>query len=177
MVAGLEGGVEVGAPGPLPGPGQGHHLGVGGPGAGVVPGIDLELAAAFQSKPGPLLAANYAAPNSVVFPSLGRDLSGGASNVTVNLIAPGSLYGDRINQLDLNGNFIIADLVWIGASWRTTEQVITGHLQVNISQQLMLGLSYDLPAGRMNKYSNGSSEIILRYEFGSKVSASNPRYF
>jgi hypothetical protein len=41
----------------------------------------------------------------------------------------------------------------------------------------MLGLSYDLPAGRMNKYSNGSSEIILRYEFGSKVSASNPRYF
>jgi type IX secretion system PorP/SprF family membrane protein len=82
-----------------------------------------------------------------------------------------------INQLDLNGNFIIMDLVWVGASWRTTEQVITGHLQVNIGQQLMLGLSYDLPAGRMNKYSNGSSEIILRYEFGSKVSASNPRYF
>jgi type IX secretion system PorP/SprF family membrane protein len=89
-----------------------------------------------------------------------------------------SLHEARIiNQLDLNGNFIIADLIWVGASWRTTEQVITGHLQVNIGQQLMLGLSYDLPAGRMNKYSNGSSEIILRYEFGSKVSASNPRYF
>ena len=76
----------------------------------VVPGIDLELATAFQSKPGPLLAANYAATNSVVFPSLGRDLSGGASNVTVNLIAPGSLYGDRINQLDTR----VAKVVKIG---------------------------------------------------------------
>lgn len=89
-----------------------------------------------------------------------------------------SLYNTKkINQLDLNGNFIIADLVWVGASWRTSEQVITWHLQVNVGQQLMVGFSYDYPAGRMNSYSKGSSEIILRYEFGSKVSASNPRYF
>jgi hypothetical protein len=67
----------------------------------VVPKIDLELAATFQSKPGALLAANYAAPNPVVRPSLGRDLSGNAPNVTVNLVAPGTLSGDRINQLDL----------------------------------------------------------------------------
>lgn len=83
----------------------------------------------------------------------------------------------KINQLDLNGNFIISDLVWIGASWRTTEQVIVGHLQVNLGQQLMLGFSYDYPAGRMSTYSKGSSEIVLRYEFGSRISASNPRYF
>jgi type IX secretion system PorP/SprF family membrane protein len=89
-----------------------------------------------------------------------------------------SLYdADKINQLDLNGNFIIADLLWIGGSWRTTEQVVVGHLQVNIGQQLMLGFSYDFPVGRMVSYSKGSSEIVLRYEFGSRVSASNPRYF
>jgi len=63
--------------------------------------VDLQLAATFQSKPGAQLAANYAVPNSAVAPSLGRDLSGNAANVTVNLVAPGSLYGDRINQLDL----------------------------------------------------------------------------
>jgi hypothetical protein len=67
----------------------------------VLPKLDVQVAATFQSKPGALLAANYAAPNSVVAPSLGRNLSGNASNVTVNLIEPGSLYGDRINQLDL----------------------------------------------------------------------------
>jgi hypothetical protein len=67
----------------------------------IVPKVRVQLAATFQSKPGPMLAANYAAPNSVVAPSLGRNLSGTAANVTVNLIAPGSRFGDRINQLDL----------------------------------------------------------------------------
>ena len=66
----------------------------------VVPKVDLQVSATFQSKPGAMLAANYAAPNSVVAPSLGRPLSGNAANVTVNLVAPGSMYGDRVNQLD-----------------------------------------------------------------------------
>jgi hypothetical protein len=48
-----------------------------------------------------MLAANYAVPNAAVAASLGRDLSGNAPNVTVNLVAPGERYGDRINQLDV----------------------------------------------------------------------------
>jgi hypothetical protein len=66
-----------------------------------VPKIEVQTSATFRSTPGPMLAANYAAPNSAVAPSLGRNLSGNAPNVTVNLIAPGTLYGDRVNQLDL----------------------------------------------------------------------------
>jgi hypothetical protein len=66
-----------------------------------LPRIDLQLSAAFQSKPGAMLTANYAVPNSAIVPSLGRNLSGNADNVTINLIAPGTMYGDRINQLDL----------------------------------------------------------------------------
>ena len=67
----------------------------------VVPKLNIQLSAAFQSKPGPMLAANYVVPNSAVEPSLGRSLSGNAANVTVNLVTPGTMYGDRINQLDL----------------------------------------------------------------------------
>jgi type IX secretion system PorP/SprF family membrane protein len=83
----------------------------------------------------------------------------------------------KLTQLDINGNLIISDLIWIGGSWRTSEQVVVGILQVQLNPQLMFGFSYDYPAGRMNSYSKGSSEFILRYEFGSKVSAANPRYF
>jgi len=83
----------------------------------------------------------------------------------------------KLTQLDINGNFIIADLIWAGGSWRVSEQVAVGILQFQINQQLMLGLSYDYPVGRMNTFSKGSSELILRYEFRYKVSAANPRYF
>lgn len=83
----------------------------------------------------------------------------------------------KINRFDINGNFIIADLIWIGGSWRTTEQVAVGIMQLQLGPQLMFGMSYDYPVGRMNSYSKGSSEFFIRYEFGSKVSAANPRYF
>jgi len=83
----------------------------------------------------------------------------------------------KLNQLDINGNFIIADIIWIGGSYRISEEVAVGILQVLPVPQLMIGFSYDYPVGRMNSYSKGSSEFILRYEFGSKVSAANPRYF
>jgi hypothetical protein len=65
-----------------------------------IPKIDVLVSSVFQSKPGALLAANYVVPNALVVPSLGRNLAGNAPNVTVNLITPGTLYGDRINQLD-----------------------------------------------------------------------------
>jgi hypothetical protein len=67
----------------------------------MVPTIDVQVSAIFQSKPGAMLAANYVASNAEIAPQLGRDLSGNALNVTVNLVPPGTMYGDRINQLDL----------------------------------------------------------------------------
>jgi hypothetical protein len=66
----------------------------------VVPRIDAQVSAVFQSKPGQMLSANYAMPSGQVATFLGRPPSGNVPNVTINLIEPGSLYGDRINQLD-----------------------------------------------------------------------------
>ena len=85
-----------------------------GTGAYVVPGIDVQLGVTLISRPGlqvsfagtPLggggdLSANYSVANAVVAQSLGRGLAGNRSNITVNLIEPGSRYGDRLNELNL----------------------------------------------------------------------------
>jgi hypothetical protein len=66
-----------------------------------IPRVDLQVSATYQTKPGPQITANYNAPNAAVAPSLGRSLSGGRANVTVNLVEPGTLYGERLHQLDL----------------------------------------------------------------------------
>ncbi|MEP7310858.1 MAG: TonB-dependent receptor [Acidobacteriota bacterium] len=66
-----------------------------------LPKVDVAVSGSFQSLPGPQLAANQVVLNAAVRPSLGRDLTGGAANVTVNLVPPGSLFGERLNQLDI----------------------------------------------------------------------------
>jgi hypothetical protein len=57
----------------------------------------VRISGSLQSLPGPQIAANnvYAG----VIPSLGRAPTGGQT--TVNLVEPGTLYGDRLNQVDL----------------------------------------------------------------------------
>ncbi len=72
-----------------------------------LPRINARLSATVQSKPGAILAANYAVPNAAVAASLGRNLSANAPNVTVNLVAPGTVSGDRINQLDVRAAKIL----------------------------------------------------------------------
>jgi hypothetical protein len=62
---------------------------------------DVLLAATFQSIPGQVLAANVTYTSQQVAQWLGRPLSGGAPTVTVNVVEPGTMYGDRLNQLDL----------------------------------------------------------------------------
>jgi type IX secretion system PorP/SprF family membrane protein len=88
-----------------------------------------------------------------------------------------SVTDSRQIQIDLNGNFIIKDIVWIGGSWRTSEKVAVAILQVQVNPQLMIGYSYDYPLGSLSNYSRASHEIVIRYEFSYKVNAANPRYF
>ena len=66
-----------------------------------IPRIEVQVAGTFRSDPGVALVANYIASNAEVAPSLGRNLSNNVANVTVNLIEPGSAYGDRINEVNV----------------------------------------------------------------------------
>jgi hypothetical protein len=70
-------------------------------GSYTVPRVDVLVSGTVQSLPGPEIQANYALPTAVAARTLGRPLSGGAANVTVNLLRPGTQYGDRVNQVDL----------------------------------------------------------------------------
>jgi hypothetical protein len=72
-----------------------------------LPKVDVQVAATWRSDPGPAITANYVVTNAVMKPILGRNL--GAcdpaaaicnATITVNVVPPGSLYGDRTNNLD-----------------------------------------------------------------------------
>jgi Carboxypeptidase regulatory-like domain len=70
-------------------------------GSFVIPVIDVQMSANLQNLPGPEIGAEYIVPNATVASSLGRSLAGAASSVTVSLIEPRTMFGERMNQLDL----------------------------------------------------------------------------
>lgn len=76
-----------------------------------IPKVAVQVSGTFQSKKmvgannpsiaSQSLAANWVVPNAAIAPSLGRSLAGGAAVTSVNLVKPGTMYGDRMNQIDL----------------------------------------------------------------------------
>jgi len=80
-------------------------------------------------------------------------------------------------EVDMNANFIIADIVWIGGSYRIAEKAAVALIDLQVTPQLKLGYSYDYQLGHLNTYTTGTHEVSLRYEFEFSVSATSPRYF
>ena len=83
-------------------------------GAYIIPKIEVQTSLAYSGKAGlqvsgfgtpagvgGALAANYTVANAAIAPQLGRNLSGGAPNATINIVDPGVLYGDRVNEIDV----------------------------------------------------------------------------
>jgi hypothetical protein len=64
----------------------------------VIPKVGIQVSGTLRSDPGVPLVANYTVTSAIAAPSLGRSLSSG--NVSVNLIAPGTLYSARQNNVD-----------------------------------------------------------------------------
>jgi len=74
---------------------------VTGLGSYTVPKIDVLLSGTFRSDQGSPLTANYVVTTAEAAKTLGRPLSGNAPSVTVNLLKPGEMWGDRVNEVDL----------------------------------------------------------------------------
>ncbi len=93
---------------------------------------------------------------------------------------PSALVRYSINNplmVDLNGNFIISDFLWLGASWRLGEEVLVAMVEFQLNQMLKLGYAYEYNLGNLSTFVGGTHEVALRFDFGKTVSASNPRYF
>jgi hypothetical protein len=79
---------------------------VTGLGSYTVPKIDVLLGITFRSDQGAVLAANWNAPvGTVATPgtvsaALGRQAVGVGNTISINLIAPGEKWGDRVNEID-----------------------------------------------------------------------------
>ena len=77
---------------------------------------------------------------------------------------------------DINTYFNISDRFWLGGSYRNNRS-ITGLIQFAVNYQIKVAYSYDFDFGRLGHYSNGSHEIMLRYEFRYKVKVVNQLIF
>jgi hypothetical protein len=110
----------------------------------------LQTSGSFQSYPGPEIQATYAAPASAVT-GLDRPLAGGVRTVTVPLVPAGTMYGERLNQLDfrvaknvkvgrariqpqidfynmLNGNAVFVQSNTYGAAWQRPMRILLGRM-------------------------------------------------
>jgi hypothetical protein len=127
-------------------------------GSYTIPRADVLLSGTFQSNPGPSRSVNYRFTAAEIRQTLGRSLASGASGLTVNLVAPWEVVGDRINQLDfrvakilrfgrtrsmlaldlynaLNANPVLNEIQTYGSSWRNPTSVMDARF-VRLSAQV-----------------------------------------
>lgn len=110
----------------------------------------VQTSATFQSIPGPEITASYRVSSAAVQGSLGRPLASRGS-VSVPLIEPGTMYGDRLNQVDFrlskilrvggvriqanmdlynmfNASPVLAQNNSYGAAWQSPRVILEGRL-------------------------------------------------
>jgi hypothetical protein len=119
---------------------------------GVVPlPWDLQAAATFQSLPGPEITASYTATVAEILPSLGRVTASRGPISGIPLVAPGTMYTDRLNQVDvrmsriftigrnrlqanfdifnaLNASSVLAQNNTFGTSWLRPTRILQGRI-------------------------------------------------
>ncbi|MEP6803242.1 MAG: type IX secretion system membrane protein PorP/SprF [Flavobacterium sp.] len=78
---------------------------------------------------------------------------------------------------DISANFMIAEKFVIGGSYRTDDSVsVLAGFQ--ISRSFYIGYAFDYTVSDLNKYNDGTHEIILRYQFTKRESKiKSPRFF
>jgi hypothetical protein len=108
-----------------------------------IPKIDVLVSGTFQSSPGAAVAANMTFTNAqlVWAPGTppGRVLSNQAPNVTINLLGPGDVFGERINQVDFR--------VGKNIRWRRMRSTVSMDIFNILNPDTILGYNQSFIAG------------------------------
>ena len=80
-------------------------------------------------------------------------------------------------SFDLNTTFLFYDRLWLGALYRMGDAV-GGLFQIQATEQMKLGYSYDYPISRLGAFNQGTHEIMVSFDFSlEKDKVRSPRYF
>ncbi|MEO4005411.1 MULTISPECIES: type IX secretion system membrane protein PorP/SprF [unclassified Flavobacterium] len=78
---------------------------------------------------------------------------------------------------DLSANFLIQEKVTLGASYRWDDSV-SAMAGLQFLDHFFIGYAFDYSTTKLNKYNDGTHEIILRFQLPPKSSAiKSPRFF
>lgn len=80
-------------------------------------------------------------------------------------------------EVDINLNLLYRDQFWIGASYRSMESVVF-MVEYQTNSRFRVGYAFDYSITKIRKYSNGTHEIMIGYDFGKDlIKVKTPRYF
>jgi type IX secretion system PorP/SprF family membrane protein len=68
------------------------------------------------------------------------------------------------------------DLIWIGGLYKSSHD-ISVLLEVQVGSKIKIGYAYDYSTSEITRFSNGSHEIMIRYELMFKSKVISPFYF
>lgn len=80
-------------------------------------------------------------------------------------------------QVDLTANFLLYDKLTLGGAYRWSA-ALSGLVGFQVSDNIMLGLSYDAETTELRRFNNGSYEFFVRFEiFKGSGRVVSPRFF
>lgn len=80
-------------------------------------------------------------------------------------------------SVDVSANALLYDRVTFGLAYRW-DAAVSGLAAFQVNDNILIGYAYDYETTELTRYNNGSHEIFLRFELGTKMRAKvNPRFF
>lgn len=87
------------------------------------------------------------------------------------------LLNDRPVEFDLNCNLLLDEVLWVGLSYKSSNSIAL-LTQIQLTDQLQFGYSYQVATGPINAVAVGSHELMVNYRFMyNKKGLVSPRYF